>query len=79
VETVDVFSSDELETLIKTAGFRLPARSLPIGAALVPYHHRLLEVISHFFFFFFLSFISLLMVCPFCADGVPMIPTVNTT
>lgn len=46
VETVDIFSSDELETLIKTAGFRLPPRSMPVTSPLVPYHHRLLEVMN---------------------------------
>lgn len=44
LEPLELFTSDELETLIKTAGFRLPARSLPPSSSLVTYHHRLLEV-----------------------------------
>lgn len=44
LDPIDLFTSDELETLIKTAGFRLPARSLPPSSALVTYHHKLLEV-----------------------------------
>ena len=46
VDPLDIFSSDELETLIKTASIRLPPRSLPPNSTLVSYHRRLLEV-SH--------------------------------
>ncbi|XP_057368613.2 E3 ubiquitin-protein ligase lubel-like isoform X2 [Daphnia carinata] len=46
VDPLDIFSSDELETLIKTASIRLPPRSLPPNAPLVAYRRRLLEVIE---------------------------------
>jgi len=44
LEPLDIFTSDELETLIKTASIRLPPRSLAPSANLVHYHQRLLEV-----------------------------------
>uniref|UniRef100_A0A0P4ZW10 E3 ubiquitin-protein ligase RNF31 n=1 Tax=Daphnia magna TaxID=35525 RepID=A0A0P4ZW10_9CRUS len=61
VDPLDIFSSDELETLLQTASIRRPSRSLPPNAPLVAYRRRLLEVlpkelILFFFFFVFLFF-----------------------
>ncbi|XP_046654930.1 E3 ubiquitin-protein ligase lubel-like [Daphnia pulicaria] len=43
VDPLDIFSSDELETLIQTASIRRPSRNLPPNAPLVSYRRRLLE------------------------------------
>ena len=44
VDPLDIFSSDELETLLQTASIRRPSRTLPPNAPLVSYRRRLLEV-----------------------------------
>lgn len=60
VDPLDIFSSDELETLLQTASIRRPSRSLPPNAPLVAYRRRLLEVLPKelilFFFFCFSLF-----------------------
>lgn len=78
VDPLDLFSSDELETLIKTASIRLPPRSLPPNSTLLSYHRRLLEVslketdpFFSFFvsLFFFLSFPLCVFVAWKCTHG----------
>ena len=66
VDPLDIFSSDELETLIKTASIRLPPRSLPPNSTLLSYHRRLLEVYhwrNWSFFFFFFPFLNIAWEC----------------
>lgn len=67
VDPLDLFSSDELETLIKTASIRLPPRSLPPNSTLLSYHRRLLEVSLKelILFFSFLLFLFSLPPCVF--------------
>jgi E3 ubiquitin-protein ligase RNF31 len=64
VDPLDIFSSDELETLLQTASIRRPSRNLPPNAPLVSYRRRLLEVsLKGTDPFSFLFFFSLFLCC----------------
>lgn len=73
VDPLDIFSSDELETLLQTASIRRPSRSLPPNAPLVAYRRRLLEVLPKELILFFSFCFSLFFVVAWkCTRHLPI-------